>query len=58
MRDGWTSRKKSLPPPSLPHEALAAGNLEQTRQCRCVIHVSGETISILLAEPQVVCAPV
>jgi Protein of unknown function (DUF3300) len=43
---------------SLRHEAMAAGNLEQTPQCRCVIHVSGEIISILPAEPQVVCVPV
>ncbi len=43
---------------SLRHDAMAAGNLKQTPQCRCVIHVSGETISILPAEPQVVCVPV
>src|SRR5271170_4090660 len=43
---------------SLRHDAMAAGNLKQTPQCRCVIHVSGETISILSAEPQVVCVPV
>ncbi len=42
----------------LRHEAMAAGNLKQTPQCRCVIQTSGETISILPAEPQVVCAPV
>ena len=43
---------------SLRREAMAAGNLKQTRQCRCVIQTSGETISILPAEPQVVCVPV
>jgi hypothetical protein len=36
---------------SLRHEAMAAGNLKQTPQCRCVIQTSGETISILPAEP-------
>jgi len=41
----------------LRHEAMA-GNLKQTPQCRCVIQTSGETISILQAEPQVVCVPV
>ena len=35
-----------------------AGNLKQTPQCRCVIQTSGETISILPAEPQAVCVPV
>ena len=43
---------------TLRHEAMAAGNLKQTPQCRCVIQTSGETISILPAEPQVVCVPV
>jgi Protein of unknown function (DUF3300) len=43
---------------ALRREAMAAGNLKQTPQCRCVIQASGETISILPAEPQVVCAPV
>jgi len=43
---------------SLRHQAMAAGNLKQTPQCRCVIQTSGETISILPAEPQVVCVPV
>ena len=43
---------------SLRHEAMAAGNLKQTPQCRCVIQTSGETISILPAEPQQVCVPV
>ena len=43
---------------SLRHEAMAAGNLKQTPQCRCVIQITGETISILPAEPQVVCVPV
>jgi hypothetical protein len=35
IRDGWTSREKSLPLPSLRYEAPVAGNLKQTRQCRC-----------------------
>jgi hypothetical protein len=43
---------------SLRHQAMAAGNLKQTPQCRCVVQTSGETISILPAEPQVVCVPV
>jgi hypothetical protein len=43
---------------SLRHEAMAAGNLKQTPQCRCVIQTSGENISILPAEPQVACVPV
>lgn len=43
---------------SLRQAALAAGNLKQTPQCRCLIHASGEIISILPAEPQVVCVPV
>jgi hypothetical protein len=43
---------------SLRHEVRAAGNLSQTPQCHCVTHVSGQTISILPAEPQVVCVPV
>src|ERR1700751_1821445 len=43
---------------ALRHEAMEAGNLKQTPQCRCVIQRSGETIAILPAEPQVVCVPV
>jgi hypothetical protein len=43
---------------SLRREAMAAGNLKQTPQCRCVIQTSGEVISILPAEPQAVCVPV
>ncbi len=43
---------------SLRHEAMAAGELKQTPQCRCVIQTNGETISILPAEPHVVCVPV
>jgi hypothetical protein len=43
---------------ALRREAMAAGNLKQTPQCRCVIQASGETISILPAEPQAVCVPV
>lgn len=42
----------------LRHKALAAGNLKQTGECRCVIQVSGEIISILPAQPQEVCVPV
>jgi hypothetical protein len=43
---------------SLRQEAMAAGNLKQTPQCRCVIHSGGGAISILPAEPQFVCPPV
>jgi Protein of unknown function (DUF3300) len=43
---------------SLRQEAIAAGNLKQTPQCRCLIHTSGENISILPADPHVVCAPI
>ena len=43
---------------TLRREAMAAGNLKQTPQCRCVIEASGNTISILPAEPQAVCVPV
>ena len=43
---------------SLRHQAMETGNLKQTPQCRCVIQTSGETISILPAEPQEVCVPV
>jgi hypothetical protein len=42
----------------LRHQAMAAGNLKQTPQCRCVIQTSGETISIMPAEPQTVCVPI
>jgi Protein of unknown function (DUF3300) len=43
---------------SMRQAAMIAGNLKQTPQCRCVVHVSGSTISILPAEPQMVCVPV
>ena len=43
---------------ALRREAMATGNLKQTPQCRCTIQTSGETISILPAEPQVVCVAV
>jgi hypothetical protein len=43
---------------TLRRDAMAAGNLTQTPQCRCVIHTSAETISILPAAPQAVCVPV
>jgi Protein of unknown function (DUF3300) len=43
---------------SMRQAAMIAGNLKESQQCRCVIHVSGRTISILPAEPQVVCVPV
>jgi hypothetical protein len=42
----------------LRHQAMAAGSLKETPQCRCVIRVSGATVAILPAEPQVVCVPV
>ncbi|HYP62864.1 MAG TPA: DUF3300 domain-containing protein, partial [Acidocella sp.] len=43
---------------ALRQQAMAAGNLKQTPQCRCAIKTSGNTISILPAEPQVACVPV
>ena len=43
---------------TLRHEAMAAGNLKQTPQCRCVIKTEGETISILPSATEVVCVPV
>jgi Protein of unknown function (DUF3300) len=43
---------------SLRQEAMLAGNLKQSPECRCVIRSSGGAISILPADPQVVCAPV
>ncbi len=42
----------------LRHEAQVAGNLKVTPECHCVIQTSGETISILPAEPKQVCVPV
>ena len=42
----------------LRQQAMAAGNLKETPQCRCSIHASGNIISILPVEPQVVCVPV
>ena len=42
----------------LRHEAQAAGNLKVTPECHCVIQTSGETISILPAQPKMVCVPV
>jgi hypothetical protein len=42
----------------LRHEAMAAGNLKQTPECRCTIQTSGDIISILPAVPQEVCVPV
>jgi hypothetical protein len=41
----------------LRHEATAAGNLQATPQCHCVIQTTGETISILPADKEVVCIP-
>ena len=41
----------------LRHKAMAAGTLKQTPECRCTIQTSGETISILPAQPQEVCVP-
>ena len=43
---------------SMRQAAMIAGNLKETPQCRCLVHVSGTTISILPAERQVVCVPV
>ena len=41
----------------LRHEAMAAGNLQATPQCHCVIQTTGETISILPSDKEVVCIP-
>jgi hypothetical protein len=41
----------------LRHEAMAAGNLQATPQCHCVILTTGETISILPLDKEVVCIP-
>jgi hypothetical protein len=43
---------------SMRQAAMIAGNLKETPQCRCLVHVNGTTISILPAERQVVCVPV
>jgi hypothetical protein len=42
----------------LRHDAMAAGNLKVTPQCHCVIQTSGDTISILPSDNQLVCIPV
>src|ERR1700681_3167581 len=42
----------------LRHSALAAGNLNATPDCHCIIQTSGAQIAILPAEPKVVCIPV
>ena len=42
----------------LRHTAMAAGNLKATPQCHCVIKTSGDVISILPADNEVVCVPV
>ena len=43
---------------ALRHDAMAAGNLKATPECHCVIQTSGNTISILPSETNVVCVPV
>jgi Protein of unknown function (DUF3300) len=43
---------------ALRHDAMAAGNLKATPECHCVIQTSGNTISILPSETNVVCIPV
>jgi hypothetical protein len=42
----------------LRHDAMEAGNLKATPECHCVIQASGSVISILPAQPDVVCVPV
>ena len=41
----------------LRHDAMAAGNLKVTPQCHCVIQTSGDTISILPSDNQLVLHP-
>ncbi len=43
---------------SLRHDAMAAGTLQATPQCHCVIRTSGNTISILPSDADLVCIPV
>jgi len=42
----------------LRHAALAAGNLNATPECHCIIQTSGDQITILPSEPKLVCIPV
>jgi uncharacterized protein DUF3300 len=42
----------------LRHAALATGNLKATPECHCIIQTSGDAISILPTEPQIVCVPI
>jgi hypothetical protein len=42
----------------LRHDAMAAGNLKVTPECHCVIQTSGNVISIMPAQSDVVCIPV
>ncbi len=42
----------------LRHNAMAAGTLKATPECHCVIRTSGNTISILPSESDLVCIPV
>jgi hypothetical protein len=42
---------------ALRHDAMAAGYLKASPQCHCVIQTSGNTISILPSESDVVCIP-
>jgi hypothetical protein len=43
---------------SLRHDAMAAGTLQATPQCHCVIQTSGNAISILPSDSDLVCIPV
>jgi len=42
---------------ALRHDAMQAGNLKATPQCHCVIQTSGDIISILPSDSEVVCIP-
>jgi hypothetical protein len=43
---------------ALRHDAMNAGNLKVTPQCHCVIQTSGDNISILPSDSNLVCVPV
>ena len=43
---------------ALRHDAMAAGNLKVTPQCHCVIQTSGDIISIMPSDTNLVCIPV
>jgi len=43
---------------ALRHDAMAAGNLNATPECHCVVQTSGNVISILPAQTDAVCIPV